>query len=805
MASSRSLELPISGMTCAACANRIEKNLNRLDGVKATVNFATERAHVQLDSQSDTTAVVQSIRKAGYDVAPQTVELALSGMTCAACAARIEKALNALPSVAANANLATERARLHFTPGMTDVDEIIASIRKAGYDARIVTGASEEAERAQKAAAYNAQRREFVIAALLAVPFLMQMVIMLMQGSHSDWLPRWLQWLLATPVQFWIGRRFYVGAYRALRGGSANMDVLVALGTSAAYGMSVTAMLFPHDALHVYFEASVMIITLVLLGKLLESRARARATTAMSALLKLQPRTAHVERDGAAIDVPIDQVRVGDVFQVRPGESIPVDGTVLEGESSVVEAMLTGESIPVRKTLSTPVFAATTNGSGLLKCRATQVGNGTMLATIIRLVAEAQGSKAPIQRLADKVSGIFVPVIVAVAAVTLIAWLAATGDFPRAVVNAIAVLVIACPCALGLATPTAIMVGTGRGAQSGILIRNAAALELAEKIQLLALDKTGTLTEAKAALARLAPAEGATEVDLLRAAATLEQGSEHPIAQAIVAGAKARSIALGKVSDFAADVGEGVRGTIRLDDDAAKKAIMGSAAYLQRNGVSINNPDAAGAAIIVGLALDGKFQGFLYLTDRIRPSAKAAVTALTGMGVEVLMLTGDQPAAARAVADAIGIRDIRAQVLPQQKVDALRGAKQQGKITAMAGDGINDGPALAAADVSFALGAGSNVAIEAADITLIGDDLLGVVDAIRLSKATLRKIRQNLIFAFAYNVLGVPIAALGLLNPIVAGAAMALSSVSVVSNSLLLKRWRPLPRHLSDPTSAREP
>ena len=726
--------------------------------------------------------------------ANQRLELGISGMTCAACATRIEKVLNRVPSVAASVNFATEHARLNYDPGLADLNAIIGAVRKAGYDAYAISATDNEQEEARRTAAYSAELRLFWIAALLLAPFILQMVVMF-TGDRHDFLPRWLQLLLAAPVQFWIGKRFYVGAYHALRGGSANMDVLVALGTSVAFAFSAVVTLLGIQDQHVYFEASVAIITLVLLGKLLESRAKARASAAIKQLIALQPKIAHVYRHGQLRDVAAETLLRGDRFVVRPGESIPVDGVVVEGQSNINESMLTGESMMVAKVPEAKVFAGTLNQEGLLECRATGVGSETMLAAIVRLVAEAQGSKAPIQRLADRISGIFIPVVLAIALATFLGWWLIGGNLIAAMVNAVAVLVIACPCALGLATPTAIMVGTGRGAQAGILVRNAAALEQAEKIQTLVVDKTGTLTEGKPAVIAVVPAHGMTENHLLRFAATLGHGSEHPLARAIVRRASELKLPLGKVEKFLAIPGNGASATVTLENEHATNVLVGTPRWLQAEGVSIDAKVLAAIPegnTVIGVARDGQFLGLIAIADRLRASSPRTILALQDMGIHTLMLTGDHPSTALAIASQAGISDYRAEVLPADKAKVIREIKQTGQIMGMVGDGVNDAPALAAADVSFAIGAGSDIAIEAADITLMRNDLMSVVDAIRLSKATLAKIRQNLFFAFVYNVLGIPLAAFGLLNPVIAGAAMAMSSVSVVSNSLLLKRWKPL-------------
>ena len=784
------LDLPIEGMTCAACAARIEKQLNRLPGVSASVNFANERAHIAYDKATTTARLLlDTIGKTGFAVPPQTIELTLSGMTCAACSSRIETVLNRRPGVEATVNFASETARLRVTPGMADVDALIAAVRRAGYDARLVTARTRDEERARKHAAYQAELRRFWISAALALPLIAQMFFMFSGGGH-DVLPRWVQLGLATPVQFWIGRRFYVGAYNALRGGSGNMDVLVALGTSMAYLYSLVVTVLGLSQHHVYYEASATIITLILMGKLLEARAKAKTTAAIEALVKLQPQIAQVERDGRMVSVPVDSLHPGDVFVVRPGDGVPVDGEIIEGQSAIVEAMLTGESMPRAKKTGDKVYAATVNGQGLLRCRATGVGSDTLLAGIIRMVEQAQGSKAPVQRLADRIAAIFVPVVVSIATVTFIGWWSWSGELAQALVNAVAVLVIACPCALGLATPTAIMVGTGRGAAAGVLVKNAEALELAERIQVLAVDKTGTLTAGTPVVTDVMPLDALTRAETLRIAAGLEQGASHPLAVAIVAAAAAERIALAPPADLEAVPGKGVAASID-----GRRYRLGSVAYVREQGIEV--PDEAVAPLqqqgktLVVLADEARVLAVIAVADELRPSSRDAVSWLRGRGIDVVMLTGDNPATAAAIARQAGIIDFRAEVLPADKAAALLALKAGGKRVGMAGDGINDAPALAAADVSFAIGGGADVAVEAADVTLMRNDLMSVVDAIDLSCATLSKIRQNLFFAFIYNVLGIPLAALGFLNPVIAGAAMAMSSVSVVSNSLLLRRWRP--------------
>ncbi len=738
---------------------------------------------------------------------PAVIDLPITGMTCAACAARIEKTLNRLPDVRAAVNFATEKAHIEYPAAQLTPADLINTIRKAGYDAREPAADGDAERKAERLAAYQHDLRLFIISTMLTLPFLGLMLTMLsgapqgdlfrgvpqedlLRGAHhAAWFPPLAQLLLATPVQFWIGRRFYVGAYHALRGGGANMDVLIALGTSMAYFYSAVVVLFGLDG-HLYFEAAVSIITLVFLGKLLESRARARASSAIEELIRLQPKTARIERDGGIVEIPVAEIRVGHVFVVRPGEAVPVDGQVLDGSSSVDEAMLTGESLPVAKSAGSPVYAATINVQGLLRCTATGVGADTALAGIIRLVEEAQGSKAPIQRLADIIAGVFVQIVIGIALATFIGWWWIGGEFTAAMVNAVAVLVIACPCALGLATPTAIMVGSGAGAGAGVLIKNAEALERAGHINTLVLDKTGTLTQGRPAVTDVVAAGAANEDSLLRIAAALEQGSEHPLARAVLEHVRGRQIAIAPVQDFAAVAGQGVRAAVD-----GKPALLGSPKFLIGNGLALDETAVARlqdqGKTVIGVAHDGRLLGLIAIADPLRPTSPAAVAALQALGIEVIMLTGDNARTARHIAREAGVTHYEAELLPQDKAQRVNALAQQGRRVGMIGDGVNDAPALAAAQVSFAIGAGSDVAIHAADVTLMRSDLLSAVDAVRLSRATFRKIKQNLFFAFVYNVLGIPLAAAGLLNPVIAGAAMALSSVSVVSNSLLLKRWRP--------------
>jgi len=861
----RRLDLPVSGMSCAACSARLEKVLNRLPGVQAAVDLAGERARVDLlvaenvvqagaapsgDAVATPQQVLDAVARAGFSVPEQTIELGVEGMSCAACSARLEKVLNRLPGVQASVDLAGERARIRYVPGLADPASLALAIGGAGFVGRVLDAHSERArteEKARKLAVWRGELQRFWIAVLLTVPLVAPMLLMPFGGSaHDEWLPRWLQLALATPVQFWIGWRFYAGGWKSLRGGGANMDVLVALGSTMAWAFSAVVTLLGRHDLHVYFEASAAVITLVLLGKLLEARARLRMSEAIEALLRLQPKTARVERDGRLLEIDAGLLIPGDIFVVRPGESIPVDGEVLDGASSVDEAMLSGESMPLAKRAGDRVFASTANGEGMLRCRATGVGEHTLLAGIIRRVAEAQASKAPVQALADRISAVFVPVVCALALLTFVGWLVVAGDLAQALVNAVAVLVIACPCALGLATPTAVAVGVGQGARAGILVRDVGALERAADLAVLVVDKTGTLTRGEPELSDIAVlgsseagvgteggvgaeggelgqmplADGAAgeETDsvagrdgggsvlvretagaatslspaaraMLGLAAALEQGSEHPLARAVLRRAAAEGLRLPPMSDFVAVPGRGVEARIagrRLRLGAPDWFAAGELPQAQIAAL------ASGGKTVVVLADDAQVLALFAVADALRDTSRAAVARLRATGIRVVMLTGDNAATAAAIAAAAGIDEFRAGVLPGDKAAAIEALKAGGTLcVGMVGDGINDAPALAAADVGFAIGAGSDAAIEAADLTLVRNDLASVSDAIRLSRATRRKIRENLFFAFIYNSLGLPLAAFGFLNPVFAGAAMAMSSVSVVSNSLLLRRWRP--------------
>ncbi len=711
-------------------------------------------------------------------------DLQIVGMRCASCSSRLEKALNQLPDVTAVVNLATEKASLTFDPKLTNVDELIKTVRDTGFDAHVARDFA--AEKADRLKAYEKEKLRFYIALGLITPMLLEMLLMLLDVHLM--IPTWMQWLLATPVQFWIGARFYRGAWASLRHGSGNMDLLVALGTSAAYFLSVAIVIYNiHQP--VYFESSAVLITLVLMGKLLEMRAKAKASDAIEMLIQMQPKTAHVERDGQVLDVPAGSLRPDDIFIVRPGEHVPVDGVVLEGHSSLDESMLTGESMPQSKQANDKVYAATLNYH-LIKCRATAVGSHTQLAAVVRLVEQAQGSKAPIQKLADKISGIFVPIVLVLALITFFVWLRIEGDFAYSIITAVSVLVIACPCALGLATPITIVVASGLAAREGILVKDAAALERAHKLSVLVLDKTGTLTEGKPALTDMRPSAASSVGELLRIAASLTQHSTHPLSVAIVEHAQSQATMPLPVTDFNESPGNGLRASL---DGVAY--LLGSPAFITKQGVTLDEPSILSlqkqGKTVIAVARGQVLLGYIAFADKIRASSRVAVSRLQKMGLRVVMLSGDNHTTAKAVAAQAGIDEFIAEVSPQDKASYVASLKNEKTLVGMVGDGINDAPALAAADVSFAMKSGSDIAIEAADITLMRNDLNSVADAIDLSHVTLSKIRQNLFFAFAYNVLGIPLAGLGLLNPMLAGGAMAMSSVSVVSNALLLKQWRP--------------
>jgi Cu+-exporting ATPase len=783
---------PVQGMTCASCVGRVERALGKVPGVRqVSVNLATEAATVLTDGNAPRATVMEAVRAAGYGVPQEQVELAIEGLTCASCVGRVEKALAGVPGVlSASVNLATERATVEATAG-TDARALVAAVERAGYGASTVAERSGPAMQARRSYDWWPVAAAGILSLPLALPMFGELF-----GAH--WmLSGWLQWALATPVQFWLGARFYRAGWKALRAGTGNMDLLVAIGTSAAYGLSLFHLLSagPDRMGHLYFEAAAVVITLVLLGKWLEARAKRQTTAAIRALQALRPERARVRRDGQEADVPVESVRVGDEVIVRPGERIPVDGEVLEGRSHADESLITGESLPVAKGPGDRLTGGSVNGEGLLVMHTRAIGTETTLARIIRMVESAQAKKAPIQRLVDRVSAVFVPVVLLIAALTVLGWGLATGDWTQATLNAVAVLVIACPCALGLATPTAIMAGTGVAARHGILIKDAEALEVAHSVRTVAFDKTGTLTEGRPTLVDLVPAPGVDAAHAFAAAFALQQGSEHPLARAVVAAARARGAAPASARDVRALSGRGIEG--RVGESILQ---LGSSRLMQESGIDGSALADQAAAFeqegrtVSWLAEVGSAPRLLALLafgDEIKASAPQAMQRLRALGVRTIMLTGDNRRAGQSVARRLGVDDIEAQVLPADKariVEGLRGAA--GKV-AMVGDGINDAPALAAADVGIAMSTGTDVAMHAAGITLMRGDPSLVADAIDVSRHTYAKIRQNLFWAFIYNLVGIPLAALGLLSPVLAGAAMALSSVSVVSNALLLKRWRP--------------
>ncbi len=801
-ASLKQTSMQITGMTCAACANRIEKGLNKMDGVKeANVNFALERATLTYDpEQTDMSQLEERIRKLGYGTVKDQADLQLTGMTCAACANRIEKTLNKMPGVIqATVNFAMETAHVEYNSAEIAVSDMQQRIAKLGYAAEPKAEQGQMEDHRQKDIARY--RRNFFISAVLSLPLLWSMV------SHFSftswiWMPDlfmnpWFQLVLATPVQFYIGKPFYVGAFKALRNKSANMDVLVALGTSAAYFYSIFLSLQYVNSAHaghghpeLYFETSAVLITLVVLGKWLEAKAKGRTSEAIKKLMGLQAKTALVVRDGKEMAIPVEEVVTGDLLLVKPGEKIPADGEVIEGESAVDESMLTGESLPIEKRPGDHVIGATVNKNGRLIVKATKVGRDTALAQIIKVVEEAQGSKAPIQRVADRISGIFVPIVVVIAVIAFAVWyfLVTPGDFGGALEKSIAVLVIACPCALGLATPTSIMAGSGRAAERGVLFKGGEHLESTHKIETIILDKTGTITKGEPELTDVI-AVGIEEAELLRLVGAAEKNSEHPLAEAIVAGIRKQGIELPDPSEFEAIPGYGIRavvedkeilaGTRRLmaKYDIHAEQAFGPMAELEQEGKT---------AMLI--AVDRQYSGLVAVADTVKETSKTAIDRLKRLGLEVIMITGDNKRTAEAIAAQVGIERILAEVLPEGKAEEVGKLQAEGKKVAMVGDGINDAPALAMADIGMAIGTGTDVAIEAADVTLMRGDLNSIADAIYMSRKTMANIRQNLFWALAYNSAGIPIAAIGLLAPWVAGAAMAFSSVSVVLNALRLQR-----------------
>lgn len=789
----------ITGMTCAACSARIEKVLNKMEGVEqASVNLALEKSSIQYDpSKLSEADFEKKIEDLGYGVVKQKAEFDITGMTCAACSTRVEKGLNKMEGISlANVNLALEKATVEFNPAEVTIADIIAKVEKLGYGAH--QKQEEQAQVDYREKHIKDQQRKFIISVILSLPLLWTMV-----GHFSftsflyvpDFLMNpWVQLILATPVQFIIGKQFYVGAYKALKNGSANMDVLVAMGTSAAYFYSLYQAIVTagtNHAPHLYFETSAVLITLILLGKLFEARAKGRSSEAIKKLMSLQAKTAIVIRDGAEKEIPLEEVVIGDTILVKPGEKIPVDGEVVEGTTAVDESMLTGESIPVDKNTGDVLYGSTINKNGFIKMKATKVGRDTALAQIIKVVEDAQGSKAPIQRLADKISGIFVPIVVGIAILAFIVWMiwVQPGEFTPALEVLIAVLVIACPCALGLATPTSIMAGSGRAAEFGILFKGGEHLEQTQGIDTVVVDKTGTVTHGKPVLTDVFVADGQDEAEFLSLIGAVEKQSEHPLAEAIVQGIQEKGIQPSDVQSFENIPGYGVKATV-----SGQEVVIGTRRLMQKYGIDIESvlPEMevlernGKTAMLAGI--NGQYAGLVAVADTIKDTSKEAIHRLQEMGIKVIMMTGDNERTAQAIGKEVGVDDVIAEVLPEGKAEEVKKLQDQGKKVAMVGDGINDAPALATAHIGMAIGTGTDVAMEAADITLIRGDLNSIADAILMSRKTMKNIKQNLFWAFAYNTIGIPIAAAGFLAPWVAGAAMAFSSVSVVLNALRLQR-----------------